>query len=128
LPPKTLPGRSAITAERLAKLCGQLAWNKKAEDIVILDLRGISTFTDFFVICSASSEPQLKAIAGEIEERLKKDYGVRATAIDGLPASQWIVLDYLEVVVHIFHRDKREFYSLENLWGDAPLLKNPSHK
>jgi ribosome-associated protein len=90
---------------------------------VLLDLRGISTFTDFFVICSASSEPQLKAIANEIETRLKEDHKIRATAVDGFPASQWIVLDYLEVVVHIFHRDKRAFYSLEDLWGDAPRIE-----
>jgi ribosome-associated protein len=89
----------------------------------VLDLRGISTFTDFFVICSATSEPQLKAIAGEIEAQLKEDHGIRAVAVDGFPASQWIVLDYLQVVVHIFHRDKRAFYSLEDLWGDAPRLE-----
>jgi ribosome-associated protein len=89
----------------------------------VLDLRGISTFTDFFVICSATSEPQLKAIANEIESRLKEDHGVRSIAIDGFPASQWMVLDYLQVVVHIFHRDKREFYSLEDLWGDAPQVE-----
>jgi ribosome-associated protein len=88
----------------------------------VLDLAGISSFTDFFVICSAGSEPQLKAIANEIETRLKEDYGLRAAAVDGFPASQWIVLDYLEVVVHIFHRDKRGFYSLEDLWGDAPRI------
>ena len=82
-------------------------------------MAGISSFTDFFVICSASSEPQLKAIANEIETRLKEDHGLRAAAIDGFPVSQWIVLDYLEVVIHIFHRDKRGFYSLEDLWGDA---------
>jgi ribosome-associated protein len=88
-----------------------------------LDLREISTFTDFFVICSASSEPQLKAIAGEIEATLKEEHAVRAAAVDGFPASQWIVLDYLQVVVHVFHRDKRAFYSLEDLWGDAPRLR-----
>lgn len=88
----------------------------------MLDLAGISSFTDFFVICSASSEPQLKAIASEIEARLRDEHNVRASAIDGFPASQWIVLDYLEVVVHIFHRDKRAFYSLEDLWGDAPRI------
>ena len=86
---------------------------------MVLDLAGISSFTDFFVICSATSEPQLKAIANEIETRLKEDHRLRAAAIDGFAASQWIVLDYLEVVVHIFHRDKRAFYSLEDLWGDA---------
>ena len=75
------------------------------------------------MICSANSEPHLKAIAGEIETRLKEDYAIRAAAIDGLAASQWIVLDYLYVVVHIFYRDKREYYSLEDLWGDAPRLE-----
>jgi len=73
------------------------------------------------VICSAASEPQLKAIAGEIEARLKDDK-IRPAAVDGFPASQWIVLDYLQVVVHVFHREKRAFYSLEDLWGDAPRL------
>ena len=89
---------------------------------MIIDLQGISTFTDFFVICSGTSEPHLKAIAGEIEERLKTDHGVRPASIDGFPASQWIVLDYMQVIVHVFHRDKREFYSLEDLWGDAPRI------
>ena len=90
---------------------------------MVLDLRGISTFTDFFVICSATSEPHLKAIAGEIETRLREDHGIRAVAIDGFPASQWIVLDYLQVVVHVFHQDKRAFYSLEDLWGDASRVE-----
>jgi ribosome-associated protein len=89
----------------------------------VLDLHGISTFTDFFVICSASSEPQIKAIAGEIETSLRDEHRIRAVAVDGFPASQWIVLDYLQVVVHVFHREKRAFYSLEDLWGDAPRLK-----
>jgi len=86
-------------------------------------LRAVSTFTNFFVICSATSEPQLNAIANEIETRLREDHSIRPVAIDGFPASQWIVLDYLQVVVHIFHRDKRAFYSLEDLWGDAPRLE-----
>jgi len=89
----------------------------------VLDLRGISTFTDFFVICSATSEPQLKAIASEIETRMKEEHATRPVAIDGFPASQWIVLDYLQVVVHVFHRDKRAFYSLEDLWGDAGRIE-----
>lgn len=89
----------------------------------MLDLRDISTFTDFFVICSGTSEPQLKAIANEIETRLREDHSVRPVAIDGFPASQWMVLDFLQVVVHIFHQDKRAFYSLEDLWGDAPRIQ-----
>ena len=88
----------------------------------MLDLRDISTFTDFFVICSATSEPQLKAIARELEARLKDEQEIRPAAVDGFPASQWIVLDYLQVVVHVFHHEKRAFYNLEDLWGDAPRL------
>ena len=117
-----LPGAIEITAETLAKICAELASNKKAEDIIVLDLRGISTFTDFFVLCSATSEPQLKAIANEIETKLREEHALRPVAVDGFPASQWIVLDYLEVVAHVFHRDKRAFYSLEDLWGDAPRV------
>lgn len=64
----------------------------------------------------------MKAIAAEIEERLRKDHAVRPAAVDGFPASQWIVLDYLQVIVHVFHREKRDFYSLEDLWSDAPRL------
>jgi ribosome-associated protein len=65
----------------------------------------------------------LKAIAGEVETKLKQDHSIRATAIDGFPASQWIVLDYLQVIVHVFHQAKRAFYSLEDLWSDAPRLE-----
>ena len=89
---------------------------------MVLDLREISTFTDFFVICSGTSEPHLKAIAGEIEARLRVDHKTRPAAVDGFPVSQWIVLDYMQVIVHVFHRDKRDFYSLEDLWGYAPRL------
>ena len=94
----------------------------------MLDLRNISTFTDFFVICSATSEPQLKAIAGEIEARLKEEHRIRAVAVDGFPASQWIVLDYLQVIVHVFRQEKREFYSLEDLWSDAQRVDWESAK
>jgi ribosome-associated protein len=89
----------------------------------VLDLRSISSFTDFFVICSGASEPQLKAIANEIETRLREECSLRPVAVDGFPASQWMVLDYLQVVVHIFHSDRRAFYSLEDLWGDASRVQ-----
>ena len=111
-----------MTSEELAVLCAAAAADKQAVDVVALDLRGISTFTDFFVICSGSSEPHLKAIAGEIEERLRETHNLRPTAVDGFPLSQWIVIDYGDVIVHIFHQSKREFYNLEDLWGDAPRL------
>ena len=93
---------------------------------MVLDLREISTFTDFFVICSGTSEPHLKAIAGESDTRLRQDHKIKPAAVDGFPASHWIVLDYLQVIVHVFHREKRDFYCLEDLWSDAPRLTVPS--
>ena len=114
-----------MTSEELATLSAAAAADKQAVDIVALDLREIVSFTDFFVICSGTSEPHLKAIAGEIEDRLRKEHNRRPNAVDGYPMSQWIVLDYGDVVVHVFHESKREFYSLEALWGDAPRLAVP---
>jgi len=114
-----------MTSEELATLCAAAAADKQAEDVVALDLRTIYTFTDFFVICSGTSEPHLKAIATEIEDRLRKDHGLKPSAVDGYPLSQWIVIDYGSVVIHIFHQSKREFYSLEDLWSDAPRLALP---
>lgn len=112
-----------MTSEELAQRIATYASDKQAKDVAALDLRGISTFTDFFVICSGSSEPQLKAIAGGITEGLRKDHGMKPNAQDGFPASQWIVIDYGDVVVHIFHEAKRDLYSLEDLWNDAPRLE-----
>lgn len=112
-----------IKSDKLAKLCAAIAADKKAEDIVVLDLRKLSSFTDYFVICSGSSEPQLKAIAGEIEHRLKSEHKRKPLNIDGFPLSQWVIADYGDVVVHIFHPAKREAYRLEDLWNDAPRLK-----
>lgn len=106
----------------LAKLCRDIALDKKALNPIILDLRSIASMTDFFVILSAQSEPQIKAIANSLEKTLKDDYGVRHIATDGFPASQWIVVDYGDVLVHIFHETKRKLYSLEELWGDAPVV------
>ncbi len=90
---------------------------------MILDLRTISSFTDFFLICSGASEPQLRAIASSIEDRLRQEHGLRPAHVEGYPLSQWVVLDFTDVVIHIFHQDIREFYALEDLWGDATRLE-----
>lgn len=108
--------------ETLARTCAAAALDKKAVDPVVLDLRGISTFTDFFVICSGESEPQIKAIANSIREALREKCDRKPFAEDGFPASQWIVLDYSDVIVHIFHTEKRAHYGLEDLWSDAKRL------
>ncbi|HEX8372023.1 MAG TPA: ribosome silencing factor [Chthoniobacterales bacterium] len=112
-----------LTSEELARTCARFAADKKAEDLVVLDLRGISTFADFFVVCSGTSDPHLKAISGSIREGLRDDFQVTPLAVDGYPASQWMILDYIQVIVHVFHAAKRDFYDLETLWNDAPRLK-----
>jgi ribosome-associated protein len=110
-------------SEILARACAAAASDKKAEDIQVLDLRGISTVTDFFVVCGGTSDPQIKAIASGIRTNIREKFGKGPFAEDGLPASRWIVLDYAQVIIHIFHTESREFYSLEDLWGDAPRLE-----
>ncbi|MEO6848814.1 MAG: ribosome silencing factor [Chthoniobacterales bacterium] len=102
--------------------CADAAVEKKAEDITILDMRGLSSFTDYFVICSGASDPQLKAIATSIRENMRERFGAKPIYEDGFPSSQWIVLDYGDVLVHIFHKDKRGYYGLENLWSDAKVI------
>ena len=94
------------------------ASDKKAKDIVILDMRGISMVTDYFVICSANSTTQVQAIADHIEEQLK-NAGVRPLAKEGYREAHWILLDYGSCVVHVFVEEDRQFYNLERLWGEA---------
>lgn len=105
--------------EALVRLCADGALDKKAENVVILDMRGISTFTDFFLLVSGTSEPQLKAIAGSIREKVRDATGERPIAEDGYPGSQWVIIDYGNVIVHIFHTEMRDVYALESLWSDA---------
>lgn len=113
---------SKLTPLQLAKLCREIALDKKAEDVLILDLRGIAPVADFFIICSGNSEPHLKAIGEEIVRRLR-ERGIRARGRHGLPASRWVVLDYSDVLVHVFHPELRERYALEQLWGDAKRVR-----
>ena len=111
-----------LHGRELARECGRFADFKQAEDILILDLRGLSQLTDFFVVCSGSSLPHLRAIRDEIDGRLMKEHGVRPLHRDGVLESKWMVLDYIDVMVHIFHREMRPRYALEDLWSDAPRL------
>lgn len=112
-----------IDSETLARACAAAAEDKKAENPVILNMQEIANFTDYFVICSGSSEPQLKAIASSIREQVREKFDLRPRTEDGAPISQWIILDYGDVIVHLFHTEKREVYGLENLWSDAPRLE-----
>jgi ribosome-associated protein len=112
-----------MDSRKLALLCRKLADNKKAENIVILDVRELSSVTDYFVIASGTSEPHLRAIVDEITDRLREESGVRPTAVDGTIRAAWIVLDYFDVIVHVMRHDVRERYDLETLWGDAPRVR-----
>jgi ribosome-associated protein len=112
-----------MDSKKLAQLCWEYADNKKAENIVILDVRELSSVTDYFVICSGSSEPHLRAISDEITSKLRDEQKLRPRAIDGTLHTAWIVLDYFDVIVHVMKSDIREKYDLEALWGDAPRVK-----
>jgi len=113
-----------MDSKKLALLCRELADNKKAENIVILDLREVSSVTDYFVICTGTSEPHLRAIVDEITEGLREGHGLRPRAMDGALHTAWVVLDFFDVMVHVMRSDVREHYDLEGLWGDAPRVRS----
>jgi len=107
----------------IARACALYADDKKAENIRILDLRGLSPISDYFVLVTAMSTPQLRAVRDEIVERMKEEHSMPPTVKDGNFESQWIILVYGSVMVHILTPEKREFYALEELWGDAPEME-----
>jgi ribosome-associated protein len=112
-----------MDAKKLALECRELADNRKAEDIVVLDVAEISSIADYFVIASGSSEPHLRAISDEITEKLRENHNVRPRAVDGTLQAGWLVLDYFDVIVHVMRADVRAHYDLEGLWGDAPRVR-----
>jgi ribosome-associated protein len=112
-----------MDSKKLALECRELADNRKAEDIVVLDVAELSSIADYFVIASGTSEPHLRAISDEITEKLREQHDVRPRAIDGTLQAGWLVLDYFDVIVHIMRTDVREHYDLEGLWGDAPRVR-----
>jgi ribosome-associated protein len=112
----------ALSSHESARLAGKFALDKRASDIVILDLRESTSVTDFFVLCSGSADIHVKAIAENIREGLAEE-GQRPWHIEGLAYGSWVLLDYVDFVVHIFLKEKRDFYDLERLWGDAPVEK-----
>jgi ribosome-associated protein len=95
------------------------AHDKKATDVVVLDLRKTDGFTDFFVLCTGGNPRQIQAIADAVEDTLRIDFGERPAVVEGVEKSEWILLDYFNFVVHVFSRDCRSFYGLERLWGNA---------
>jgi len=110
-----------LDSKKFAQKIADLVFNKKGYDVKIIDLQNIASFTDFFVICSADSDTQVKAIADEIDKTLR-DEGIKCWHKEGLTALTWVLMDYVDVVVHIFKKESREFYNIEKLWGDAPTI------
>jgi ribosome-associated protein len=108
-----------LAGEALVERIVTVASDRKAVDIRVLDVRGIVSYTDFFVICSGRSERQTKAIHDAVYESLKGE-GVLPRRVEGARESRWVLMDYLDAVVHIFTPEGREFYRLEQLWGEAP--------
>jgi ribosome-associated protein len=117
---------TAGTSEQLARRIAEIAQDKLARDLTLLDMRGVVAYTDFLVICTGNTERQTKAIADGVRERLKERSAAGALLperVEGLPEARWILMDYLDCVVHIFTPDAREYYRLERLWGEVPKLE-----
>lgn len=114
----TLSTLSAV--QRAAALC----LDRKATDVVVLDLRKVSSATDYFVIASGTSDTHVRAIAEHVQEELRRE-GVRAHHVEGTTTGRWVLLDFVDFVVHVFHPVLREFYQLERLWSDAEVLPTP---
>lgn len=111
-----------MEAIETARLCANYADDKKAESIVVLDLRGLSPVSDFFVICTANSNPQLRAVRDEVVEQMRIKHNLKPIFSDGTYESQWLIINFPNVLVHVLSPEKREFYALEELWGDAPEI------
>jgi len=102
----------------MLKAAARAAQARKAHDLVALDLRGLDAVCDYFLLCSASSDVQVKAVTEHIEETLREQ-GLRPWHVEGLEGRRWVLLDYVEFVIHVFHEKTREYYLLDRLWGDA---------
>ena len=117
-----------MDSRKLARLCLELADNKKAENPLILDVRKLTSVTDYFVIATGTSEPHLRAMSDEITDQLRIEHGIRPRAIDGSVHTSWVVMDFYSVIVHLMRAEVREHYDLESFWGDAPRVKSRKKK
>ena len=120
---KGAAGGAAFPAE--VRRAAELVLERRAQDVAVLDLRGISSATDYFVLASGTSDVQVKAIAEHVVEELEKEQ-VRTGHVEGMRGGRWVLLDYIDFVVHVFHTQARAFYQLDNLWGDAPRWDPPA--
>lgn len=116
-------GNARLTSAELARLAALAADDKRAKQVVILDISPISPVADYFVICHGSSSVQVKAIVDQIAEKVREEDGRHPHHVEGYANARWVLLDYGDVVIHVFHEQEREFYNLERLWGDAKMVE-----
>jgi ribosome-associated protein len=116
-----MPDKIDASIEAIARRCLEVCEERKAEDILLYDVRKTSLLADYYLICSASSEPQIRALASHLQKAMA-DEGVRPLHVDGVPASHWMILDFGAVLIHIFHEETRKFYLLEELWSKDQLV------
>jgi len=114
---------TALTSLDQARRIAALASEKLAEDVVILDMRPVCVYTDFFVLATGRNSRQTKAIFDEVHSQLKQEARLLPRAVDGAAEAEWIIADYLDVVLHVFTPDTRSYYGLEDLWGDVPAVE-----
>jgi ribosome-associated protein len=114
---------STVQSESLARRLAALADSKKADDVVVLDMRGLVAYTDFLAICSARNERQARAIVDEVRLQVKRETGLLPGGVDGAGDAGWTILDYLDCVLHVFTPEARDRYQLEDLWRDAPRVE-----
>jgi ribosome-associated protein len=116
-------GKKKQASKELARWCARIAMDKIASDIVVIELTEIETApADYFVLCSCDSDVQMRAIVDEVEQRCKKE-GVQKPRVEGITSAYWILLDFFDIVFHIFHYNARKFYNIERLWGDGNFYK-----
>lgn len=118
-PENEQPGLAGTDLSPDVARAADLARDRKGRDVTVLDLRGLSSATDFFLIVTGTSDIHVRSVADHIMEALKKD-GVRPDHVEGMQGGRWVLIDYIDFVVHVFHPAARDFYQLERLWGDAP--------
>lgn len=114
--------KESINGKERVLLCVNASIKKKAKDLIILNVKEFSSFADYFIICSGTSDRQVQAIAASVQEILK-EYGILPLGVEGERLGKWILIDYEDVIIHVFYEPIREFYDIERLWSDAPCMK-----
>lgn len=120
---KHVTSPETLDSEQMVDIISEALLERKAEDISVLDVRGLTTLTDFFVVCHATTDIQIKAIANNVIEKVREELNETAWKKEGMDSRRWVVLDFVNVVVHIFNKEQREYYSFERMWNDAEVTK-----